>query len=66
MCESTAGAYRAYGHGGARAPKTLGGARGHWEGIAIGVPDNAFTLYIYFTNGNWSVKADFCLNRQNN
>ena len=26
---------------------------------AIGVPANAYTLYIYFTNGNRSVTADF-------
>ena len=31
---------------------------GGW-GTAIGVPANAFTLYIYFTNGNKLVKADF-------
>ena len=35
------------------------GERGTGRGTAIGVPDNAFTFYIYFTNGNRSVKADF-------
>ena len=34
--------------------KALGG-----EGTAIGVPANDYTLYIYFTNDNRSVKADF-------
>ena len=47
--------------GGARAPQSprLGGGteRG---GTAVKVPANAFTLYIYFKNGNRSVKADFC------
>ena len=34
------------------------------RGTAIGVPDNAFTCYIYFTNGNRSsVKADFSLTK---
>ena len=37
-------------------PKLGGG----WGGIAIGVPAKAFSLYIYFTNENRSVKADFC------
>ena len=44
-------------------PKALGGGHlGVGGGTAIGVPANAFTLLIYFTNGNTSssVKADFC------
>ena len=44
---------------GARAPPRpyVGGTVGK-GGTAIGVPANAYTLYIYFTNGNSSVTVD--------
>ena len=33
-------------------PQALGGGGGHWGGGRRKVPANAFTIYIYSTNGN--------------
>ena len=42
-----------------RGPEARALDGGQWRGTVIGVPANAYTLFIYFTNENRSVKADF-------